>query len=246
MTELAVPEQNHQLATREPDEPSDLMKWVEDARQANLVAKALASTNFAGSFKNKPDELTAAILAGQELGLKPMASLKAIDIIQNTPALRAHAMRAIIQNQGHEIELVESTSTYCKMRGRRKGADAWQYVEWDIPRAELMRLAGKDEWKKQPKTMLVARATGELCRLIASDALHGMPYAAEEIDGYTSGEILPARAPLSVAQLTAPTPVAVPATQVTDIEDDGVWDAEAAENSVDWPAATQPGTGIPQ
>ncbi|MEV6580202.1 hypothetical protein AB0M92_18790 [Streptomyces sp. NPDC051582] len=240
MTELAVPEQRNQLATREPDEPSDLMKWVEDARQANLVAKSLATTNFAGAFKGKPDELTAAILAGQELGLKPMASLKSIDIIQGTPALRAHAMRAIVQGHGHEIELVESTNTYCKMRGRRKGAETWQYVEWDIPRAQALGLLTKDQWKKQPKTMLIARATGELSRLIASDALHGLPHAAEEIDGYTSGEILPARAPLSVAQLTAPVPVAEPATQATEIED-GVWDTEAAEDSVDWPETAQPG-----
>jgi len=251
VTELAVPEPSNQLAPRQPGEPSELMKWVEDARQANLVAKSLAATNFAGSFKGKPDELTAAILAGQELGMKPMASLKSIDIIQGTPALRAHAMRAIVQSHGHEIELVESTNTYCKMRGRRRGAETWQYVEWDIARAELMRLSGKDEWKKQPKTMLVARASGELCRLIASDALHGMPYAAEEIDGYTTGEIVPARAPLSVAALTAPTPVAAAATQVTDVDDtsadgdDPVWENDDDPEPTPWPATAQPGTSIP-
>lgn len=252
MTELAVHEPRNQLAPRPADEPSDLMKWVEDARQANLVAKSLASTNFAGAFRGRPDELTAAILAGQELGLKPMASLKSIDIIQGTPALRAHAMRAIVQGRGHDIELVESTGTYCKMRGRRKGAERWQYVEWDIERARLLGLLEKPEWKKQPKTMLVARATGELSRLIASDALHGLPYAAEEIDGYTTGEIVPARAPLSVAALTAPAPALVQpvasteaaytVSQDTDDAQAGAWDEDAVTDSVDWPEAAQPGS----
>ncbi|MBQ1118547.1 hypothetical protein, partial [Streptomyces sp. C3-3] len=86
------------------------------------------------------------------------------------------------------------------------GAETWQAVTWDIPRAQRLGLLGKDQWKKQPKTMLIARATGELCRLIASDALHGLPYAAEEVDGYVHGEIAPAKAPLSVSALTAPAP----------------------------------------
>ncbi|MFI5992417.1 hypothetical protein ACIBAC_11270 [Streptomyces sp. NPDC051362] len=239
------------VATTPAQQPptNELMQWVESARQANLVAQSLANTSFAGAYRNKPDEITAAILTGQELGLKPMTALKSIDVIQGTPALRAHAMRAIVQHQGHDIELVESDDTHCVMRGRRKGADAWQQVVWDIPRAQRMGLLGKDQWKKQPKSMLVARATGELCRLIASDALHGLPYAAEEVDGYVHGEVAAAKAPLSVAQLTAPTPqpaadtAAEPAYTVArdDESSDGAWDTDAAEGSTDWPEAATAG-----
>ena len=49
-------------------------------------------------------------------------------------------------------------------------------------RAGQLGLTSKDQWKKQPQTMLVARATGELCRLVAADALSAVPYAAEEDD----------------------------------------------------------------
>lgn len=203
-TEIAHRDDNA-VATTQAVPANPLMEWVESARQANLVAQSLAGTSFAGAYRGKPDEITAAILTGQELGLQPMTALKSIDVIQGQPALRAHAMRAIVQHQGHEIELVESDDAHCIMRGRRKGADAWQTVVWDIPRVTRMGLLGKDQWKKQPKTMLIARATGEVCRLIASDALHGLPYAAEEIDGYVHGEVAPAKAPLSVAAITAPT-----------------------------------------
>lgn len=162
---------------------SPLVQWAYEARQANQIAQSLANTSFVpASLRGKPNDITAAILAGQELGLKPMATLKSIDIIQGTPALRAHAMRGLVQSQGHEIELVESDPQHCVMRGRRSGAEAWQVVTWTIERAAQLGLMGKDQWKKQPQTMLVARATGELCRLIASDALHGMPYASEELD----------------------------------------------------------------
>jgi hypothetical protein len=233
-----------------------LMAWAQEASLAYDMATKLAATSFVPqSLRGKPGDIAAAILAGSELGLKPMATLKSIDIIQGTPALRAHAMRAVIQNQGHAIELVDSRDDYCKMRGRRKDSETWQEVEWDIPRARLLGLLNKDQWKKQPKAMLVARATGELCRLIASDALHGMAYVSEEIDGYVHGEIAPAKAPLSVAAITAPAPApavvepqqAVPEAEYSvareDDTDDGLWDHGAAEGSTDWPEPTQPGGG---
>ncbi|MFJ8583677.1 hypothetical protein ACIRD2_03315 [Streptomyces sp. NPDC093595] len=208
MNEIAIPDQTGQLEPShqqpEPQMGSELMQWVNDARQAALVAQSLAKTSFVpASLRGKPEDITAAILAGQELGMKPMATLKSIDVIQGTPALRAHAMRALVQSHGHEIELVESTPEKCTMRGRRKGAEAWQPVTWDLARAEQMQLTGKPEWKKQPQTMLIARATGELCRLIAADVLHGMPYAAEELAGIAHAEIVPDRPALSVADLTA-------------------------------------------
>ncbi|RSS11365.1 hypothetical protein [Streptomyces sp. WAC08401] len=218
-----------------------LMQWAQEADLAYQMAQKLAATSFVPqSLRGKPGDITAAILAGAELGLKPMATLKSIDVIQGTPALRAHAMRAVVQKQGHEIELVESTPEKCVMRGRRKGSDTWQTVEWTLERAAQLGLVNKPEWKKQPQTMLVARATGELCRLIASDALHGMPYVSEELEGTTTGEVLPPKkAPLSVAVLTAPAaePAAdEPAYSVTrdDQPEAGAWDQDAIDDSVDW------------
>jgi hypothetical protein len=247
-SEIATRDEQQAVAVQQPPSAptSELLEWVESARQANIVAQSLAKTDFAGAYRGKPDEITAAILTGQELGLKPMTALKSIDVIQGQPALRAHAMRAIVQSQGHDIELVESDDLHCVMRGRRNGAESWQTVVWDIPRAQRMGLLGKDQWKKQPKSMLVARATGELCRLIASDALHGLPYAAEEVDGYVHGEIAPPKPRLSVAAITTQAPAAVaPAVEPPHVADtgaeDGVWDADAVEDSTDWPEAAQPG-----
>lgn len=266
MTELAVPEATATPAlpaTPVPPTESALAAWARDAAAISQVAGAIANTSLAGAYRGKRDEIVAVVLAGHELGLQPMTSLKSIDVIQGQPALRAHAMRGLLQANGHEIELVESTDTYCKMRGRRKGAVDWQVVEWDIPRVQRMGLLGKDQWKKQPKTMLVARATGEISRLVASDALHGMPYAAEELDGYVHGELVhQQRAPLSVEALIAAQPepgqmarerqAARAAQQTTtqpaenDADDSDVeWDygSQADDNGTPavWPATAQPG-----
>ena len=213
----------------DPPSESELEAWARDAIAISQISANIATTSLAGQYRGKPDEVTAVILAGHELGIQPMTSLKSIDVIQGQPALRAHAMRGLLQSKGHEIELLESTASYCKMRGRRKGSDKWQEVEWDLDRARQLGLLNKDQWKKQPKTMLINRATGEICRLVASDALHGMPYAAEELDGYVHGEpVQQKRAPLSVAALTAPVQPEATATTEADVVDVDTDDDHAA------------------
>lgn len=263
--EIATRDEQQAVATQPQNLPApaptagttSLMAWAQEADLAYQMAQKLAATSFVPqSLRGKPGDITAAILAGAELGLKPMATLKSIDVIQGTPALRAHAMRAIVQQHGHDIELVHSDDTRCVMRGRRQGSENWQEIEWTVDRARLMGLLGKDQWKKNPKGMLIARATGELSRLIASDALHGMPYASEEYEGFTTGQVLPAKAPLSVAAITAPTPAqsaveepqqapvaeySVGRADADDETSDGVWDEDAVNGSTDWPAPAQPG-----
>lgn len=165
---------------------SELLLWVQEARQAAQIATSLAKTSFVPqSLRGKAEDITAAILAGQELGLRPMASLRSMDIIQGTPALRAHAMRGLVQSKGHKVWMVEQSPERVIMRGQRREADGSygpeQESKWDFSRAELMGLTTKAEWKKQPQTMLTARATGEICRLVASDVLYAMPYAVEEL-----------------------------------------------------------------
>lgn len=258
-TDIATRDEQNAVATQ-PQAPqqqittkSALVLWAEEARVVANIAVSIAKTPFAGQLRGKPEEVTAVILAGNELGFKPMAALKAFDIIQGTPALRAHAMRGLVQSKGHKIQLVESDGQHCVMRGRRADDEDWQEVTWTIPRAALMGLVNKNEWKKQPQTMLVARATGELCRLIASDVLHGTPYTSEELRDadHTTYDVRPAAAPLSVAALTgAPAPVSAsqpdPSAEYSvgradDEQGDGVWDEDAANGSTDWPEAAQPG-----
>jgi len=257
VTELAIPEDRAAEVAR-PEQPQDvavspLVVWAFEAKQASQIASSLARTSFVpaslrsrAQSRNTEEEerarqeevnnITAAILAGMELGLKPMATMRSIDIVQGTPTLRAHAMRGLVQAAGHEVELLESTPTLCRMRGRRKG-EAWQAVTWTIERAQSLGITGRDQWRKQPQTMLVARATGEICRLIASDVLYAMPYASEELtdsqdlpDGgrttvaprVTREEIM--RRPEPEAPALPPAPAATPAQ-----------DPDAEGGDTEWP-----------
>jgi hypothetical protein len=148
---------------------------------------SLAKTSFVpASMKGKPEEVTAAILAGREIGLEPMTALRSIDIIQGVPAMRALTLRGLVQAAGHELWVKESTETRAIVEGRRKGSEHVERSVWSMERAAKLGLTGKDNWKKQPGAMLVARATSEVARLIGADVLMGMPYAIEELDHGTS------------------------------------------------------------
>lgn len=161
---------------------SSLTEWAKEAREAHVIAQSLAKTAFVSTtLRGKPEEVTGAILTGHEVGLKPMAAVRSIDIIQGTPAMRAVAMRALVQSAGHDVWVEESSLTRAVVCGQRKGSQHVQKSTWTIDRAKRLGLTSKDNWSKQPDAMLIARATAECCRLVAADVLLGLPYAAEEL-----------------------------------------------------------------
>jgi hypothetical protein len=184
MTELERYTPREIAETSKTEAVQRLATWAQSAQAAYEVATRLSQTSFVPeAFRGAPADATAAILAGSEVGLSPMASLRAFDIIQGTAAPRALTLRAVAQANGCDIEVVEATETRCKVRCRRRGG-AWQEVVWTIDRAKRLNLTGKKNWRDQPQAMLIARATAEAARIVAADAILGLNggYAIEEID----------------------------------------------------------------
>jgi hypothetical protein len=224
-----------------------LRAWAEEAEAAAGIAKALAGTPFVPDQLRRytnPDAppakrvldydatvatVTAVLLAGQELGFGPMASLRSITIIKNTVALYAIAARALLLQHHHEIIVKESTSQRAVVVARREGGE-WQTATWDLDRARTARLFPGTEfsnWRTQTKAMLVARATAEACRWIAADAMLGLPVMAEELEENVDGQV-PALDPGSAQ--TEPSPPELPKTTKR----------KTAAQRVALPAATMP------
>jgi hypothetical protein len=191
------------------DAAVSLRAWAAEAEAAAGIAKALAGTPFVPEqlrrYTNpaaKPEQrvldydatvatVTAVLLAGQELGFGPMASLRSITIIKGTVALYALAARALLLQRGYEIIVKESTSQRAVVVARRAGGE-WQTSTWDLDRARTARLfpgAEFSNWRTQTKAMLVARATAEASRWIAADAMLGLPVMAEELEENVDGQV---------------------------------------------------------
>lgn len=181
MSEIAV---RQDTAPAIPQAAAGLVEWAQAAQAAHTLARSLVETGFVPQhYRGKPAEATAAILAGAELGLNPLASLRAFDNIQGTAAPKAITLRAVAQSHGHHLEIIEESDVKAVAEYKRLGAEGpMRYVTWTIQQARDLGLTSKDNWKKQPKSMLVARATSEAARRVASDALLGIPYSAEELE----------------------------------------------------------------
>lgn len=166
-----------------PYQAQSLVSWAQEADAAYVLAERMVATSFCPTtFKGKPAEAAAAVLAGAEVGLSPLAALRSFDIIQGVAAPRALTLRAIAQAAGCHFQTVEESERKVVMRAKRPGGE-WETVTWTIERAQRLKLTGKDNWAKQPQAMLVARATAELARRVAADRILGLGYAAEEVDG---------------------------------------------------------------
>lgn len=230
--------------------------WVWRKRDGQEVFDAQATTA----------QVTAAIVTGRELGLSPMAALRSIDVINGTPALRAVALRAILLAHGHDIWVVEATNHRATVAGQRAGSDRVQSITWTMDDAKQRNLDGKPNWRKQPRNMLIARATGDVARLVAADALLGIPYTVEELeDGITGttstgasiggdGAPAPTRRTRRPAALSAPRTAATPApaTDTPPLDEKPATEAAtqpstpADEPPLDEAPAEQPGMTQPQ
>lgn len=159
-----------------------LYDFVQNAQAVMPIAQALAPTAFVpASMRGKPADICACILTGSELDMPPMAALRSIDVIDGNPTLRAIAMRGLVQSKNHDVWVEESTMAIAVVCGQRLGSDHVQKSVWTIDRAKQAGLTGKKNWIANPTAMLIARATAEVCRLIAADVLLAMPYSSEEI-----------------------------------------------------------------
>jgi len=141
-----------------------------------LWASRLAPT----SLKNS-QAIAAVILKGDELGIPPMTAIQELHVIEGKVGMSAELMRALILRKipGAAIEVVESTDTACTLRGKRPGQKPMD-VSFTINDAAMQKLAGKDNWKKEPSDMLFARATSRLKRRYFPDACIGV-YTTEEV-----------------------------------------------------------------
>jgi hypothetical protein len=162
---------------------------------------------------NKPPSILATLMAGAEIGLGPMVSLRAIHIIEGRVALSAEIARALVLAAGHEL-LVDGDDNQATARGRRADSAHWTTVEWTMDRARRAGLASKQVWRNYPRQMLTARASGELCHLAFPDVLAGLE-VFEAIEVEPEEPDAPPRRNRMKARATVPPPPLEPPTYGT-------------------------------
>jgi hypothetical protein len=161
---------------------------IELAGSAWPLAERIARTEFVpAALRGKPEAVLACILTGHELGIGAMQSLAKIHVIEGRPAMAAELMRAVILQHGHEFWIEETSNTRVTVGGMRAGSTRESRVTWTLDDAKRAGLESRQNWRKFPRAMLLARATAELARAMFADVLAGISYTVEEL---SDGEVI--------------------------------------------------------
>jgi hypothetical protein len=157
------------------------------------LGRVLASSGF---FSDTRDAAQAVVkvLAGQELGFGPIASMTGVYIVKGRVTLSANLLAAAIKRHPrYDFRVRELTNDRCEIVFFQDGEEAGT-SDFTMADAQAAGLASGENWRKYPRNMLFARAISNGAKFFVSDVFAGAPvYTPDElgadIDPET-GEIL--------------------------------------------------------
>jgi len=152
----------------------DQVRYAEFVTTGDMIPQA---------YKNKPANAVIAIGLGQAMGLSPAESLYRIDVIQGKPTASAELIASNVRKAGHKLRVTvdEANTSVTATIYRADDPDYPHSVVRDMAWAQKMGLTSKDNYKKQPLTMLQWRAISAVARLACSEALYGVQYTPDEL-----------------------------------------------------------------
>lgn len=155
-------------------------KSIEESERLSLTLSK--SRLLPEALAGKPSDILATILAGAELGLAPMQSLRGIVIIKGKPTLSADTMGALVKRRRDVCEYLvvrESSDKRATYETKRVGDPSPTSLSFTSDDAVRAKLNGEN-WQKYPAAMLRARALSAICRSVYPDLCLGL-YDPDEL-----------------------------------------------------------------
>ncbi len=147
--------------------------WDEIQQMAEVTARS-------GLFKMNAQQIVVLMMLAESEGIHPIRAVAMYDIIEGKPELKSIAKAAKFQQAGGVIEWLEtSTEAAEAIFSHPTSCPAGVRVRYTIEDAKVACLAHKDNWKKNPADMLVARCLSRGVRRCLPGVLMGI-YEVEE------------------------------------------------------------------
>lgn len=162
----------------------------------SLAERLAKSTLIPAAMRDKMPNVLVTIMAGQEMGLAPMAALRSIHVIEGKPVISADGMVAVVLGSGRALYFtrVEESDTAVTYETHRKGDPHPRRCTWTLEMAKAAGLNLKDNWRAYRRAMLASRAKAELARDVYPDVLAGVMSHDEASDApFTAPATAPAR-----------------------------------------------------
>ena len=167
-----------------------------DLDEVLTLGKTLAASGY---FNDTRDAAQAAVkvLAGQELGLGPIASMTGIYIVKGRVTMSANLMAAQIKRSGrynYRVTTMTNDAVVVEFFESGQSIGVSSYTADDAKAAGLW--GSSDPWKKSPRNMLFARAMSNGAKWFTPDIFAGPVYTPDEME--TEGPMLPPAPPVNV------------------------------------------------
>lgn len=181
--------------------------------EAKSMSTTLAKASLLPqALRGKEADVLMTVMAGAELGLGPILSIRSIHVIDGKPTLSADLIAALCLRRADVCEYLqptESSATKATYTAKRKGAPAPVTMSFTIEEAKMAGLAGKGNWLKYPAAMLRARCISAICRAVFPDLVGGL-YDSDSAEIEAPRDVTPAKAspPTIDSTATALPPVA--------------------------------------
>jgi len=156
-------------------------------QEIEKIGRAFVASNMFGRDVDRISVAITKIMAGQELGLAPFASMRAVHIIDGNATLSANTMAGMVKSSNrYDYTVDEKTAERCAITfyETRYGKRVKLGTEtFDIDEARQANLLHKTNWKNYPKAMLFARCMSNGVRTFAPDVFNGMAvYTPDELE----------------------------------------------------------------
>ena len=146
------------------------------------VAKSLKQAGgFLPPHLKNEGEIVAVVLAGRELGIPPMASIRSIKLVKGNVTLDASMQLALMVRAGCKVKwLKDGSDGEAILRLERPGQEPHE-SRYTLDMARKAGLTG-DNWTKHPAAMLRARCVTAAGKAYVPDVLAGV-YLPDELPG---------------------------------------------------------------
>jgi len=170
------------LTTRQAQPPA-VQQASHDVEMAKATAIAKAGDLLPHTYRANPGAVLLAMDWADRVGLSVMDAIHGVAWVQGRPVIDATLQRALATRAGYRILVTDASpqSVTAKVVLTTTG-ETLGSVTYTIEDAKTAGLAGKDNWKKNPEDMLVARATSRAVRRYCSDVLVGGSLTEDEVE----------------------------------------------------------------
>lgn len=154
------------------------VEWEKELRGAHYLLKS----GLCPTALKTPEAVLFVILAGRDLGLSPVASLRNVTVIQGKIEVSADMQLALFARAGGTFRWLTMTDTVAELVLTAPWLDAPHTSRFTMDDARRAELAGSANYKKFPKAMLRSRAITQGLKDVGFDSTAGV-YAPGEIGG---------------------------------------------------------------